>query len=169
MTDPILYHHVMDSPHGELTLVAGDNGLRAVLWPDDEGRVPLPDSTPSPDHPVIAAAADQLREYFSGRRTEFDLPLDPRGTEFQMAVWRSLADIPFGETISYGEQARRIGRPTAVRAVGAANGKNPLSIVLPCHRVVGANGALTGFASGIDTKAALLDHEVTVRALSGSG
>jgi len=101
----------------------------------------------------------QLAEYFAGKRTQFDLPLDPRGTAFQKAVWRSLRQIPFGETRSYGEIASTIGAPRANRAVGAANGKNPLSIVVPCHRVIGANGALTGFGGGLETKAQLLALE----------
>jgi len=100
-----------------------------------------------------------LGEYFAGERHSFDLPLDLRGTEFQQDAWQALADIPFGETVSYSEQAQQIGRPKAVRAIGAANGRNPLSIVLPCHRVVGANGALTGFADGVETKRFLLEFE----------
>ena len=158
---PTLVSAIVDSPVGPLTLVASDVGLQAVLWPDDsEGRVRFShDVTEQPQHPTLAAAAQQITEYFAGGREQFDLPLDPQGTEFQVEVWRSLASIPFGETASYGEQAERIGRPKAVRAVGAANGKNPLSIVLPCHRVIGANGSLTGFAGGLDTKRFLLDHE----------
>ena len=109
-----------------------------------------------------APAVDQLTEYFAGERTTFDLPLDPVGTEFQVAAWRALGEIPYGETRTYGEQAAGIGRPTAVRAIGAANGKNPLSIVLPCHRVVGADGSLTGFAGGLDAKRFLLTHEQSV-------
>ncbi len=100
-----------------------------------------------------------MGEYFAGRRTTFDIPLDLRGTEFQVTVWRALAEIPFGQTSTYGEQAARIGRPSAARAVGAANGRNPVSIVLPCHRIVGKDGSLTGFAGGLDTKQYLLDHE----------
>ncbi|MEM8902903.1 MAG: methylated-DNA--[protein]-cysteine S-methyltransferase [Actinomycetota bacterium] len=148
------------SPVGELRLVASDVGLRAVLWPDeDDDRVRFDDDLVEADHPVLDAAASQLAEYFDGDRTEFDLPLDPHGTEFQVAAWKALAEIPYGETATYSEQAERIGRPTAVRAVGAANGRNPLSIVLPCHRVVGADGSLTGFAGGLDAKRLLLDHE----------
>ena len=108
---------------------------------------------------ILDETVRQLDEYFTGTRRRFDLTLDPVGTEFQVAVWRSLAEIAYGETATYGEQAARIGRPTAVRAVGAANGRNPLSIVLPCHRVVGSDGRLTGFAGGLDAKAYLLDHE----------
>jgi methylated-DNA-[protein]-cysteine S-methyltransferase len=104
-------------------------------------------------------AVKQLREYFAGRRAEFDLPLAPEGTEFQRTVWRNLQDIPYGETISYGELAKRVGNPKASRAVGAANGQNPIPIVIPCHRVIGANGKLTGFGGGLPTKEALLALE----------
>jgi len=114
------------------------------------------------EHPLLAAAALQLEEYFGGRRRTFTLPLDPVGTEFQKACWRVLAEIPYGETISYGQQAARVGKPKAARAVGAANGRNPLSIVVPCHRVVAADGALTGFGGGLETKRWLLEHEQRV-------
>ncbi|MEM9609627.1 MAG: methylated-DNA--[protein]-cysteine S-methyltransferase [Actinomycetota bacterium] len=147
------------SPIGELTAVASDVGLRAVLWPEDEDRIRFDDELVEAEHPVLDATAVQLDEYFAGERTTFDLPLDLHGTDFQVAAWKALAEIPYGETVSYAEQAERIGRPTAVRAIGAANGKNPVSIVLPCHRVVGADGSLTGFAGGVDAKRALLDHE----------
>ena len=110
-------------------------------------------------HPVLAATVAQLQEYFRGERRVFDLPLAPRGTAFQLRAWESLRAIPYGEARSYGAQALHIGRPTAARAVGAANGPNPLPIVVPCHRVVGATGMLTGFAGGIETKRWLLDHE----------
>lgn len=149
------------SPLGPLELVASDDGLLAVLWPDDPPeRVAVPDElVESPKNKVLAQAAQQLDEYFAGTRKSFDLPLDLRGTEFQVAAWRALADIPYGETATYGEQAASLGRPKAVRAIGAANGRNPLSIVLPCHRVVGADGSLTGFAAGLDAKKFLLDLE----------
>lgn len=151
---------ILPSPVGDLTLVASDRGLVAVLWPDDDpGRVRLDAPTPQPDHPVLAQAASQLRAYFDGARRSFDLPLDFRGTAFQQRVWAALLTIPFGETRSYGDIARAIGHPTASRAVGAANGRNPISIIAPCHRVVGSNGALTGFAGGLATKTWLLDHE----------
>ena len=160
---------VVDSPVGPLTVVASDAGLRAVLWPadgagGDRARVPLPGTVENDDHPVLVAARRQLTEYFAGERTEFDLPLDPVGTPFQQSAWTALRTIPFGETITYGEQARRMGDDRKARAVGAANGKNPLSIIVPCHRVVGSDGSLTGFAGGVETKAWLLAHE---RAVSG--
>ena len=155
----MLSSRTMPSPVGDLTLVASDAGLVAVLWPDDDpARVPLGPVMPDA-HPVLDAAASQLAAYFAGTLTRFDLPLDPHGTDFQRAVWAALCAIPFGETRSYADIARAIGRPSAVRAVGAANGRNPLSIVAPCHRVVGSNGALTGFAGGLAAKRWLLDHE----------
>ena len=160
-----LHVRSIPSPVGELRLVASDVGLRAVLWPDEDDRVHFDDELVEADHPILEAAATQLAEYFAGERTEFELPLDPQGTEFQVAAWKALAEIPYGETATYGEQAERIGRPSAVRAVGAANGRNPLSIVLPCHRVVGADGSLTGFAGGLDAKRLLLDHEQGVARL----
>lgn len=148
------------SPVGLLTVVASESGVRAVLWPaDDPKRVPLGEAAADAEHPVLACAAEQLAEYFDGSRQEFDVPLDPVGTDFQQSAWRALRTIPYGETVSYGEQAERMGDKRKARAVGAANGRNPISIIVPCHRVVGANGSLTGFAGGIDTKAWLLDHE----------
>jgi methylated-DNA-[protein]-cysteine S-methyltransferase len=148
------------SPIGALTLVASDAGLVAILWEnDDPDRVRLGPLSEQPDHPVLRATEAQLGDYFAGRRSAFDLPLDPHGTDFQKSVWTQLLAIPFGETRSYADIARAIGRPTASRAVGAANGRNPISIVTPCHRVIGANGALTGFAGGIETKRKLLALE----------
>ena len=152
-----------DSPVGPLTLVASDRGLRAVLWPEDcvdadRPRVRLGKQVHR-RAPLLDEAERQLGEYFAGTRMVFDLVLDLQGTDFQREVWTSLADVGFGKTRTYGEQAERLGRPTATRAVAAANGKNPLSMVLPCHRIVGADGSLTGFAAGIDVKAKLLDHE----------
>ncbi len=153
----------MPSPVGELTLVAGDQGLVAVLWEDDDpARVRLEDFTEMKKHPILAVAERQLREYFANERRTFSLALDPRGTDFQKKVWRALQTIPFGETRSYGQLAQQIGRPTASRAVGAANGRNPLSIIVPCHRVIGANGKLTGFAGGLKAKAYLLKLEADV-------
>lgn len=155
----LLMRCTMPSPVGELTLVASDAGLVAVLWENDRpDRVPL-GPTEDADHPVLAAARTQLREYFADRRRTFDLPLDFRGTEFQRRVWAELLRIPFGETRSYGEIARILGSPGASRAVGAANGRNPISIIAPCHRVIGKSGSLTGFAGGIEAKAWLLAME----------
>lgn len=150
----------MASPVGMLTLVADGQALVAILWEDDApGRVKLPALVEQRDHPLLLEAERQLADYFSGARRRFDLPLDFRGTPFQKRIWAALLDIPYGETRSYGDIARVIGAPAAVRAVGAANGRNPLSIVAPCHRVVGANGALTGFAGGLPAKRYLLAHE----------
>lgn len=156
---------VMESPVGELRLIASPAGLVAVLWEHEEpNRVRLTEPIREVSQPTgpLAAAVAQLAEYFAASRTTFDLPLDPRGTVFQVKAWRSLATIPYGTTASYKEQAIRVGSPNAVRAVGGANGKNPLSIVLPCHRVIGANGSLTGFAGGLAAKRALLEFELRV-------
>lgn len=151
---------ILSSPVGDLRLVASDTGLVAVLWPDDDPRrVRLGEQRDGQDDPVLLAAAGQIEAYFAGTLRIFDLPLDMRGTAFQQTVWAALLTIPFGETRSYGDIARAIGQPTASRAVGAANGRNPLSIIAPCHRVVGGSGALTGFAGGIETKRWLLDFE----------
>jgi methylated-DNA-[protein]-cysteine S-methyltransferase len=170
MTAPAtLYSTVVDSPVGPLTLVVSERGLRAVLWMQDADvriQVGPVDTEHEDPNGVLAATAEQLEEYFDGRRTEFDLPLDAVGSDFQHSAWDALCTIPFGETVSYGEQARRLGDQRKARAVGAANGRNPISIVVPCHRVVGANGSLTGFAGGIANKAWLLDHERRVWAAS---
>jgi methylated-DNA-[protein]-cysteine S-methyltransferase len=150
----------MDSPVGRLTIIASDNGVAGVLWDgEDLPFMPADDQREDPAHPIIAEAMRQLQEYFDGRRTTFALPLDVTGTPFQLKVWDALRTIPFGETRSYAEIAEQIGQPRAVRAVGAANGRNPISIVTPCHRVIGSTGSLTGFAAGLDTKARLLAFE----------
>lgn len=148
------------SPVGALTLVASDAGLVAILWEDDDpARVRLTAREQRPDHPMLAQTVQQLTAYFAGNLQQFTVPLDFRGTDFQQKVWTALCAIPFGETRSYGDIARTIGHPTASRAVGAANGRNPISIIAPCHRVIGTNGALTGFAGGVEVKRWLLDHE----------
>jgi methylated-DNA-[protein]-cysteine S-methyltransferase len=151
------------TPIGALTVVAGPDALVAVLWPDDSpARVridgPIRDVAAG-EHGIIDAAADQLNEYFAGARLRFDLPLDAAGTPFQHAVWSALRTIPFGVTITYGEQALLLGGVSKARAVGSANGRNPLSVVVPCHRVVGAGGQLGGFAGGLEAKRWLLEHE----------
>jgi methylated-DNA-[protein]-cysteine S-methyltransferase len=148
------------SPVGTLKLVASDAGLVAILWEeDDPARVRLGAMVESPDHAVLAETSRQLGDYFAGRRQRFTVKLDFRGTDFQKQVWAALLTIPFGETRSYCALAHQLGRPNASRAVGAANGRNPVSIIAPCHRVVGSNGALTGFAGGLAAKRYLLDHE----------
>src|SRR5262249_53890607 len=150
----------IDSPVGRLKLVATDDGVAAILWEQDRPRrVRLAAATEDDRHPVLVDAERQLAEYFAGRRRTFSLKLDPAGTPFQRKVWRALLTIPFGETRSYGQIAQQIGNPSATRAVGAANGRNPISIIAPCHRVVGSTGKLTGFAGGLETKAFLLALE----------
>ena len=159
MTEPLSTTQ-LTTPIGVLTLVASERGLRAVIFESEKNERRFEtDPVDDPAHPVLVEAVTQLEAYFAGDLKEFDLPIDLVGTEFQQLAWRALATIPYGETVSYAEQARRIGRPSAVRAVGAANGRNPVPVVLPCHRVIGANGSLTGFGGGIDTKATLLDLE----------
>jgi methylated-DNA-[protein]-cysteine S-methyltransferase len=161
-----VYKHVQ-SPVGTLTLVASEKGLAAILWPNDRPhRVPLNIEAEDNDHPVLVETERQLREYFAGRRRQFTLPLDVAGTAFQRKVWEALMTIPFGEKRSYGEVAAQIGSPGAARAVGAASGRNPVSIVTPCHRVVGSNGALTGFAGGLDVKTKLLSYEESAHSRS---
>jgi methylated-DNA-[protein]-cysteine S-methyltransferase len=155
-------YKVVDSPVGRLTLVATDDGLAGILWENDRpGRVRLNIEAEDNGHPVLIETERQLAEYFAGQRKEFAVKLDfaGTGTGFQRTVWNALLTIPFGETRSYGEIARQIGKPAAARAVGAANGRNPVSIIAPCHRVVGSTGALTGFAGGLDVKAHLLALE----------
>jgi len=154
----------LDSPVGRLLLIAGEEGLTHLMFIDGQGRPrraarrPKGDGSPAARR-ILAEAEKQLREYFAGRRREFDLPLAPRGTGFQQEVWRGLRDIPYGQTESYGELARRLGRPEAVRAVGTANGANPIPIIVPCHRVIGRDRSLTGYGGGLDAKRALLKLE----------
>lgn len=151
---------MMASPLGSLTLVASERGLAAILWENDRpGRVPLGTCIDDVNHPTLRETRRQLCEYFEGERRVFSLPLDFSGTAFQRRVWQALLTIPYGETRSYGQIARQIGQPRAVRAVGAANGRNPISIIAPCHRVIGTSGRLTGFAGGLAAKAQLLALE----------
>lgn len=155
-----LSYKEMESPVGKLKLVANAKALVAVLWEQERpNRVRLGTLKLDQCHPILLETERQLSEYFAGERIRFAVPLEPRGSEFQKRVWSALKEIPFGKTRSYLDLAKTIGLPKASRAVGAANGKNPLSIILPCHRVVGANGALTGFAGGLETKAMLLTLE----------
>jgi methylated-DNA-[protein]-cysteine S-methyltransferase len=161
-----LFCKEIESPVGKLKTVASTNALLAVLWEQERpNRVKLGPLKFDPQQPILIETERQLREYFTGTRKEFDLPLEPTGSEFQKKVWRALREIPFGQTRSYLDLARSVGSDKAVRAVGAANGKNPLSIVVPCHRVVGANGTLTGFAGGLEVKAKLLALEARAAAL----
>ena len=148
------------SPIGDLVITASASGLTGVWFP---GKGPVaaarPDDERGPASTLLARASEQLAEYFAGTRTTFDLLLDAGGTAFERRVWDALRTIPYGTTLSYSELARRLGDPRATRAVGAANGKNPIPIIVPCHRVIGANGALTGFGGGLDRKRWLLEHE----------
>jgi methylated-DNA-[protein]-cysteine S-methyltransferase len=155
-----LYTTHLDSPLGGITLAATDQGLAGVWfdqqrhWPDTAGWVP------DAEHPALRRAAAQLLDYFAGRRTHFDLPLDlSHGTVFQQSVWQALLAIPPGQTVSYGALSAGVGNPAAVRAVGAAVGRNPISVIVPCHRVLGTDGSLTGYAGGLERKAALLELE----------
>lgn len=167
-----LSYKMMESPVGKLKLVASENGLVAVLWENENPRrIPLRDLVEDKCHPILIETERQLSEYFAGKRKIFSVALDMRGTRFQKDVWEMLLAIPFGETRSYGQLAKQLGNPNAMRAVGAANGRNPISIIVPCHRVIGSSGKLTGFAGGLETKAYLLRLEENgdnpVKALHG--
>jgi methylated-DNA-[protein]-cysteine S-methyltransferase len=177
MNDARTHRSTLDSPVGTLTIIATDVGVRAVMWPRASDRSSTADPAvepavapageptvaesdgSAPARVIAAEAADQLAQYFAGTRTAFDVPLDPVGTDFQRSAWNALRTIPYGETLSYGQQAERMGDRRKARAVGAANGRNPISIIVPCHRVVGSDGSLTGFAGGIENKRFLLDLE----------
>lgn len=155
-----LVYMYMDSPVGALKLVAHDHALVAVMWDnEDHKRVRLAELIEDHQHPMLLRVKKQLEQYFAGQRQQFDLPLDFQGTDFQQQVWQTLLTIPYGETRSYKEIAVQIGNEKAVRAVGAANGRNPISIIAPCHRVIGSSGALVGFAGGLDKKQILLSLE----------
>jgi len=162
MTD--VYRRI-ESPVGRLTLVAGDRHLVAIAWQSETAPPPFGAAPETAPHPVLDQVERQLAAYFAGERRDFDLPLDFRGTDFQRRVWHALLTIPFGETRSYRDIAVQLGQPSATRAVGAANGRNPIPIVAPCHRVIGANGSLTGFGGGLENKAFLLDLEQAPRLL----
>ncbi|EOR05712.1 methylated-DNA--[protein]-cysteine S-methyltransferase [Acinetobacter genomosp. 15BJ] len=155
-----LVYMYMDSPVGALKLVAHDQALVAVMWGnEDHKRVRLSELVEDRQHPMLHRVKQQLEQYFAGQRQQFDLPLDFQGTAFQQQVWQALLSIPYGETRSYKDIAVQLGNEKAVRAVGAANGKNPISIIAPCHRVIGSSGALVGFAGGLDKKQILLSLE----------
>ena len=153
-----MYYCYLDTPIGELLLAGEDDALTMIGFPKGTMRRD-PEGDWIFNEKPLAKARRQLEEYFAGSRKNFDLPVKLNGTEFQVSVLKALQDIPYGETVSYGEIAKRIGRPKAVRAVGAANGRNPIPIVVPCHRVIGSSGDLTGFGGGLDTKEALLRLE----------
>lgn len=154
-----MIHTHIASPVGPLLLAASDDGLHLIEFTSPRHPYPRGADWRHGDHEVLQRAREQLDEYFNEGRRVFDLPLAPRGTAFQQDVWRTLTTIPYGETLSYAQLATRVGRPSAMRAVGAANGRNPLPIVLPCHRVIGADGSLTGFGGGLPTKRFLLELE----------
>jgi methylated-DNA-[protein]-cysteine S-methyltransferase len=151
--EPTLMHiDYMDSPIGTIEIKASTRGITHLVFTDQK-------NTPTNTCNVLNQCKKQLNEYFSGKRKSFSLPLDSKGTDFQKSIWSALVDIPFGKTVSYGDIANVINNPKAVRAVGAANGKNPISIIVPCHRVIGSNGKLTGYAWGLERKSWLLNHE----------
>lgn len=163
-------YRFIDSPVGQLKLIAKDSALAAILWENDRpNRVLLGAMSEDQGSAILNRAEQQLAEYFAGTRSHFDLELEFHGTEFQKQVWQALLTIPFGETRSYLQIAIQIGNPSAVRAVGAANGRNPISIVAPCHRVIGSSGALTGFAGGLTTKQILLTLEGGMPTLAKRG
>ncbi|MGA8574374.1 MAG: methylated-DNA--[protein]-cysteine S-methyltransferase [Candidatus Cybelea sp.] len=153
------FYTIMESPVGELKLVAGERGLAAIAWETSKRLALLDEATKEPNHPVLIETERQLNEYFAGKRRTFKLQLDFIGTDFQRRVWAALLEIPFGETRTYGQIAKQLGDPNLMRAVGTANGRNPIPIVAPCHRVIGASGALVGFGGGLETKARLLRLE----------
>ena len=163
-TPDVIAQGRIETPLGPLTLWATQRGLAAVLFDAQKHHPGAAEAPVAMSHPHIAQAARELGEYFAGTRRRFDVPIDPHGTPFQQDVWRALRDIACGQLSSYGDIARQVGRPTAVRAVGAAVGRNPLTIVVPCHRVVGSDGSLTGFASGLQRKRALLALEGSLTA-----
>lgn len=156
-----MFYRQHESPIGLLTLVSNGESLVGLYFPNHRGEPGAVRSGWVQDatYPVLGDAARQLDEYFAGDRTEFNLPLRPAGTEFQLKVWDQLCRIPFGQTIAYGELAKRVGNDNASRAVGMANGRNPISIIIPCHRVIGADGSLTGFGGGVEVKQKLLELE----------
>ncbi len=153
-----VHYTTIDSPLGVLLAMGDEDGLTALYLSTGRHSVQTPAGAQR-DDAALASVRTQLDEYFAGVRMEFDLPLNPRGTPFQLKVWQALRTIPYGATFSYGHQARMIGDPGSARAVGLANGRNPISIIVPCHRVIGANGSLTGYGGGIEAKRWLLDHE----------
>jgi len=154
------FYKIIPSPVGDLKLIASEKGLSAIVWVRSQtNKTKVPTATENKNHAVLCEVEKQLSEYFAHKRTKFDLKFDRRGTEFQQKVWKSLLTIPYGKTVSYADIAKKLGKPKAVRAVGNANNKNPICIIAACHRVVSSSGTLTGYAGGLDTKAALLALE----------
>ncbi|MBS1700077.1 MAG: methylated-DNA--[protein]-cysteine S-methyltransferase [Armatimonadetes bacterium] len=159
MTESAIVHAEIDSPIGPIHLFANEKGLTGLYMNTHRDALPPAAMLSADQNLFLSSAAKELGEYFEGKRKDFSVTLDPHGTQFQMRVWTELLNIPFGQTISYGELAKRLGDPLLTRAVGTANGQNPISIIIPCHRVIGANGHLTGYGGGIEKKRWLLDHE----------
>jgi methylated-DNA-[protein]-cysteine S-methyltransferase len=157
-TEAIFYNEA-DSPLGRLLFVASERGLRGIYFEQHKHFRGRGNWQHAPEHPILLKAMREMQEFFDGKREQFDVPLDLQGTPFQQTVWQALLRIPFGDTISYGEHAQRVGKPEAARAVGAAIGRNPVSIIVPCHRVVAGNGNITGYAGGLERKRALLAFE----------
>lgn len=164
MSSSIYKFKTLKTPVGVLKLIANEKGLAGILWENEDPKwFRLESKILDEQHPILMKTEKQLKEFFEGKRMVFDLPLDFKGTDFQKAVWSELLKTPFGQLRSYGEIAKAIGNPKAVRAVGAANGKNPIPIICPCHRIIGADGSLTGFAGGLKMKEILLsleNHEI---------
>jgi methylated-DNA-[protein]-cysteine S-methyltransferase len=168
MNSPAVIQHfstTLDSPVGALSVLATDRALVALAWRREVHSAAFEGAIEKPRHPLLLETARQLREYFGGKRRQFEIELDFRGTDFQRRVWAALLTVPYGETRTYRQIAEQVGNATAVRAVGAANGRNPISIIAPCHRVIGMNGDLTGFGGGLDAKARLLSLEAPQRQL----
>jgi methylated-DNA-[protein]-cysteine S-methyltransferase len=162
VSEALLKYRVVESPIGKIHLYANEHGLVGLYT--DTHRDPLPTNKVDVEEDrILNQAAEELVEYFEGKRREFAVPVDPQGTKFQRSVWSELQRIPCGETITYGALAKRLGDPLLTRAVGTANGQNPVSIIIPCHRVIGANGHLTGYAGGLEIKRWLIDHEAEDR------
>mgnify|MGYP000057619630 CR=1 FL=1 len=163
-----MFRGTVKAPFGILTVVASDKGVRFCMFEEDAHPKSFDGLRIKDDanHPMVKEALTQLREYFAGTRKKFDVKLDLQGTEFQVAAWKSLAKVPYGKTASYAQQAASIGRPKAVRAIGGANGRNPVVVILPCHRIIGADGSLTGFGGGLPVKVWLLEHEQKMSAQS---
>ena len=155
----VYYDKIISSPVGELKLIANNEGLTAILWGNEDSQGIKVNSTSQKNHPILLQTEQQLAEYFARKRTTFTVPLDFSGTDFQKKVWAVLLSIPFGKTMTYGQIAQKINQPKAARAVGGASNRNPISILIPCHRVIGSSGKLVGFAGGLETKASLLELE----------
>ena len=164
------YFDFYESPMGKMLIVAADEGLRGLYFIDQKYyREVENDWTRAPRHPVVRQTAREMQEYFAGKRTEFDVPLAAEGTPFQASIWKAISSVKYGDSITYSELARRAGHPDAIRAAGTATGRNPITIIVPCHRIVGSDGSLTGYAGGLDRKRALQELESGTRPLFSNG